>query len=421
MDNTNLKSIRKTTFVPVIVPVIIFKSLFSKVKIHESKNKDGKPCVDPGCNWWVYYYYRSPYDNKMHKFIEKRGINRISSVTERRKAANQLKRALTRLLQDGFNPFDKKKKTSLEITIEKIKVLDALDEALKRKKREWGEKTQSTNVSLFNVFRSWVIDNNLHDKYITEINKRHIAVFLNSLNVGNISRNNYRRVISTLFKYLVTTDVIPYNFVGDIPKLKEKPTKNKRFTATQIGSIKEYLLKNDPYLHKYLQFITYAFLRPIEVNRITCNDIDLTNNIIFIRTKTDNRATVRIINKLKPIIETLELDKYQDHDVVFTNKKIPYKWETIKEKSKYDWFSRRFLKMKKQLNLSNEYGMYSFRHSFAYDLFKKYLADGLTDLEAKHKLMTITRHRSLSGLSNYLRDIGAFVPNDYSDDYTIDF
>jgi integrase len=381
--------------------------------------KDDKPCIDKGCNWYVYFYYRNEKTGLLQRFIEKKGINRIYNVELRLKAANNLAKAFKNLLQQGYNPFAQPEQP-LELK-EKMTVVDALNDAYTNKLKDWGQSSTLNNKFLFEVFIKWLKRNHLDKIDISELKKRHIVLFLNDLKVGNTSRNNYRRLLSGLFGKLMIDDWIDYNFIQDIPKVKENPIKNKPFTSKQLLTIKEYLLEHDPYLYKYILFITYAFMRPIEVNRLRICDIDLQNKIIYLQTKTEKRATIRIIEKLVQVIQEFELEKYNPNDTLFTYKMFPFDWVVDREKAKYDWFATRFKKLKTKLKLPGEYGLYSFRHSFSLDLYNKYLKDGLTDLEAKHKLMTITRHKSISGLNNYLRDIGAFVPDDYSGDYTVDF
>jgi hypothetical protein len=61
------------------------------------------------------------------------------------------------------------------------------------------------------------------------------------------------------------------------------------------------------------------------------------------------------------------------------------------------------------------------RHSFAVDLYNSFINSGATTVEAEMKMLPITRHKSLSGLRNYLRDVGALLPKDYGHNFTIDF
>ena len=65
------------------------------------------------------------------------------------------------------------------------------------------------------------------------------------------------------------------NFVKSISILKSTPERNKTYSVKQESDILTYLEKNDPILLLYIQFITYNFLRPIEVNRLKIDDLDL--------------------------------------------------------------------------------------------------------------------------------------------------
>ena len=68
-----------------------------------------------------------------------------------------------------------------------------------------------------------------------------------------------------------------------------------------------------------------------------------------------------------------------------------------------------------------EYGIYSFRHTAALDLFHAFVKKGNTEREAILKLMPIIGHARESALRNYLHDIGGMLPKDYGEDYTLIF
>jgi len=418
----------KNKTVSSFVSLYTFKKLYSKVKIFKGqKIVDGKkvPCVDIGCNWYVYYSYRNPYTKKLQRIIVKGGVNRIKTVTERTIVIKELQKAVTRWLQDGYNPFTKNPNINNDVDISKFTIKEALQLSYNEKCKVWSESTTTHNKSSFDIFINWLDDKNLSDKNINELSKRHISLFLNNLTskkiITNVTRNNYRRLVVSLIQQLVNDDIIKHNFTNSIPKLKENPKKNKPFSKQQLIDIKKYLIANDPYLFKYIQFVMYAFLRPIEVTRIKVKDINLIRSVIEVKTKTERNSTVLIIDKLKTVIDDLDIDYNNAEYHIFTNEFKPGIWNTHREKSKTDFFIRRFKKLKNKLNLNEDYGIYSFRHTFALDLYNSFVKQGLTQLEAKHKLMTITRHKSLSGLENYLRDIGAVLPKDYSSDYTVDF
>jgi hypothetical protein len=124
--------------------------------------------------------------------------------------------------------------------------------------------------------------------------------------------------------------------------------------------------------------------------------------------------------QLKETILKMELENVNlDYDL-FTMNFTPGIW-SASDTVKRTWFGRRFLKVKTKLNLNENYGIYSFRHSAAINLFITYQKQGLIDLEAKHKMLPIIMHKSIDSLNMYLRDIGASLPKDYSDDYTLEF
>ncbi|WP_372795205.1 tyrosine-type recombinase/integrase [Lutibacter sp.] len=409
--------------ISLTVSLFKFKMIYSKVKMFKGKGIKTNE-VDIDKDWYVYYSYRNPYTDKMERFIVKAGINTITSVTKRNIAIKYLQQGVTCWLQDGYNPFTENTKLE-DINKTTYTIAEALQLAFTEKCKVWAETTKHSHRSLFNVFIGWINENNLTKKNIEDLTKRHISLFLNNLTTKNeitsITRNNYRRLVVSLIQQLVNDDILKQNFTNSIPKHKEVPKKNKPFTKLQLIDIKKYLLANDPYLFKYIQFVMYAFLRPIEVTRIKVENIDLIRGIIEVKTKTEDSSTVLIIDKLRSVIETLDIDYKKNNYHIFTNEFKPALWNTSREKSKTDFFIRRFKKLKNKLNLNNDYGIYSFRHTFALDLYNSFLKQGLTQLESKHKLMTITRHKSMSGLENYLRDIGAELPKDYSSDFTIDF
>ncbi len=404
-----------------------FRTLYTPAKLVIPK-KDGKPTLDG--IWYVYYRYRNPSTGALDKFELKQGINRLRSISERKKAGNNLKNTINQLLQEGFNPFEKHEEVEREKNIRKLDVLDAFNLAYFEKEKGWSESSNNVNKMMFRKFSDWIKKKKLNIN-IRLLEKKHISLFLNELtdkkgsNLNATSRNNYKRLLSSLVTQLVVDDILKYNFIKDIPLLKSKAEKNVPFTKQQLIGVKKWCLENDPYLYEFIKFIMYGFLRPIEVSRIKLIDIDLQNNTIKVRTKTEVQATILIIKPLKDYIKSLNIEQYSLDCSLFSKQGKPAIWETSNEKSKADFFTRKFQKLKKdigeKIKLTKNHTIYSVRHSAVLDLYNSFKKQGLTDLQAKHKLMTITRHKSLSGLENYLRDIGASLPENYADDYTIDF
>jgi len=99
---------------------------------------------------------------------------------------------------------------------------------------------------------------------------------------------------------------------------------------------------------------------------------------------------------------------------LFTPDKIGGEWNT-NETNKRNYFSKRFKKVvKDHFDLGEDYGLYSFRHTYITKLYRK-MVEKSTPFAAKSKLMLITGHTSMVALQKYLRDIDAELPEDYSE------
>ena len=70
-----------------------------------------------------------------------------------------------------------------------------------------------------------------------------------------------------------------------IPTLKAVPERNKTYTKETQEAIFEFLETEDPILLLYIKFISYNFLRPIEVCRLKVGDINLEDKIITFKAK----------------------------------------------------------------------------------------------------------------------------------------
>ncbi len=384
---------------------------YTQVKIFIPK-KNGRPCIDKTCRWYVYFYLKNNDGTyKIFKFYH--GINRYTSVSDRLKVAETIKKAIEKYLADGGNPMD--------LIDEDMSVGKALEYAYENKKSEWSNTTIRTGQYYYGQFIEWLKKHNLYNIPIKDLKRRHIAIYINELAKKNTNTtiNNKIRFLATLFGKLAEDDIIDYNIMRDFKRRKEKPVKNEAYTEEEFQKIKQYLLKNDPHLWDFIRFMGYTFLRPIEIVRLRVGDIDIKENIIRANTKT-GEMNILIIDKLRELLLTWDIEKYPDNYFLFSKHGRPDPWQERKnDLSRYYFFKKRFAKMKASLSLPRNKALYSFRHTFARMLFFKFINEGMTDMEAKLKLMTITRHKSLSSLNKYLRSIGAILPDDYSDDLII--
>ncbi|PTX60673.1 site-specific recombinase XerD [Kordia periserrulae] len=422
---------------------------FSEPKIYTGKGDLSK-------RWYVYFSYRNPATGKLERQPPIYGeANKLKNKTDRLSYLSTIRKVLHRMLKEGYSPFEDARETDKRLAEESkaastkkqsnkrvqsqhqsYTVKQAMEFALAQKQPSWSKRTASTFTGHYNKFMQWLEGNKLSSLDISELKKRDVSLFLNTLKksqtkkeklanapievVSPKTKNNYKATLSILFSQLEDDEIIPYNFVEKIKNVKTKPKKNKPFSKEQIIAIREYLDKNDPYLRVFMQFMSYAFLRNIEVCRLQVKDIDLKAKRLYVRSKTSPLAVVPIIGELENIIRRMNLERYAPTDYLITRKNEPFAWD-IDENTKTKHFAARFRKVKKALGLGADYTLYSTRHTAATNLYNHLLSEGNSEEEALMKLMQITRHKSKAGLKNYLREIGATLPKDYGDMYTIEF
>ncbi|PKH49536.1 hypothetical protein CXF68_02000 [Tenacibaculum sp. Bg11-29] len=398
----------------------ILKKLYSEPKIYRPKEEiDGKRVITLNKFWHVYYYYRNPFTGLMEKFTERKGINRLKTLASREEAAKNLQKALKRYLQDGYSPFKERGK-EVDVNTEAYTTTEALNIAFNHRENSWKESSTDVNTVYLNSFIKWLEEKKLDKKPIEYLTKKHISFYLGDLTkrMGNTSRNNHKRLLSGLFTELEEKEIIKYNFISKIAALKSKAKKNKPFNHQQLDNILKYTEEHDPYLYRYIKVMWYSFLRPIEIIRLKVENIDLVDNTIEIESKTEDRVYIRLVKPLHFYFSSLELNTFDSDMLIFTKeKKITY-WETKKEKSREDWFGRRFKKIKDHFNLSEDYGIYSFRHTSALSLYYQFIKkEKLSEYQAVLKIQEIMRHVDESTTRKYLREIGGQLPEDWSGNY----
>ena len=415
---------------PIFIEISMAKKRYSEPKLYIPK-VDGKTTLDKDKPWQVYFYWRSDLNGPLDKkFTYRKGINRFSKIKERKAVGIALRNAYSLALSRGWIPGTKgiPQENSLTKTFTTV---SAIDHAMQLKKRTKKQSTIDGYRFFADSFKQWLTDNNLAGMPINKFNADHFQKFRMYLRddykkkdgkpLSGKSINNYLRSISSLFSTLKKELIIKENVFKGHEKVEEVPVNNKAFTVSEIEDIKKLLIKKDPYLATFIAFIIYPLLRPREICRLKVGDIDLDNNVFSVETKTDALSFRRIIKKMKPLIDAMELEKHPKDYFLFSDLDKPKPWEDVKMKSRVDHFGRRFRKIKKEMGFGREYGLYSFRHSAIMDLYNSLLKQGLTEQEIYFKLMPITQHKSISGLKNYLRNHKRAIPKDHSDIFTIDF
>ncbi len=359
-----------------------------------------------GKRWYVRWSYRHPETGKMER--QKNiygGVNNFKTYRERMEILKTHLENLNIMLKKGFDPYNPEGKE----TNENLGAFEAIDKAMEIKKMHMTPSSFTRFTSDINKFKDYLKRNGFERRFITSVTKKTVTDYLNEVlqDVSSRSRNNYRTNIGTIWQTLEDEGMIERNFVAKIPLLKSKPKRNRTYTTDQVDELFAFMDKNCPNLLLFVKFVSYNFLRPIEVCRLNEHSFDWTGSTLTVKTKGEEM-------KIKTIPSVLmnEIPKTNISGYLFTKDGFWGKWD-ISEDAKRGHFSREFAKVKKHFGLGEDYGIYSFRHFFITKLYRE-LRKEFSPFETKSKLMLITGHATISALEKYLRSIDAEISEDYS-------
>lgn len=437
-QTTQILSLKKNYSTPRIytggVDITLWNQL-SKEEQNKALSKD----------WYIYYKFIDEKTDKLKRMPNiKGGANRLKTKKERIEYLITLRDSLEYLLEKGFNPYkdndlsllddgiiEDKKESQKALVVKPLKpetvqkhiptVVDsAIEEpimtigeafsfALKIKKSVLNETSYGNFEGRINRFKNWLDQ----ETPITSVDRKKVNEYLNEIleKSSPRNRNNTRIDLSSLFEVLHENEIISENFIKKISVLKSNPERNKTYTPEMQVDIYLHLEKNDPILALFVKFVSYNFLRPVEVCRLKVGDIDIKDRKLYLRAK-NKPVKIKIIPEIliKGLPDLSQLDK---ETFLFTPNKIGDFWDAT-ENNRRDNFSKRFKEVVKDpFNLGIDYGMYSFRHTFITKLYRE-LRKTFSPFEAKSKLMLITGHSTMKSLEQYLRDIDAELPEDYS-------
>ncbi|GGZ92174.1 tyrosine-type recombinase/integrase [Algibacter mikhailovii] len=420
----------------VLEHALKIKRQYSAPKIYTAKGDLRK-------RWYVYFSYRHPESGKLERLPNIYGdVNTYKTKEERLYVLSKYQKKLSELLEEGFNPYqdnaerlaNRQSKAKVENTKPSVtpkqkedsksedtqesndntkkSIREAFEFGISIKAQLLSKTTMRAYENRIHAFLDW-IDKSTNLKTIDQLDEKEVSKFLNAIlqRTSARTRNNYRVDLSSLFQVLVDNYIIVQNCIKKIPVLKTIPQRNKTYSTEEQGDIFKYLEENDAVLLLYIKFISYNFLRPIEVCRLRVRDIDLKNKTLCFKAKSGVVKT-----KIIPDLLLKELEQIKDIDktkFLFTPEGVGGDW-SIEEGNKRDYFTKRFKRVvKDHFKLGIDYGLYSFRHTFITKLYRA-LVKTSSPFEAKSKLMLITGHATMAALEKYLRDIDAELPEDYS-------
>lgn len=359
--------------------------------------------------WYIGWSYRNSITGKLERQSNIKAGNLYKTKEERMRVLRKLKSHLTLILENGYNPNDDT--SPLNLNTGNYTVEEAFNKALSIKKHTLSANSYKNFELRIRKFEKWLF------KYvdisdINNVNRKVVVEYLNDVlsKTSPRTRNNTRLDLSSLFTELANNDIIQDNFISKINVLKSTPKRNKSYTKEQEKEIFDFMDKTNPVLSIFVKFVSYSFLRPVEVCRLRVKDISIEDKRMFLQAK-NKLVKTKIIPDIL-IKELPDLSRMNPDNFLFSRHGFGQEWDAS-ENNRRDYFTKEFAKVKKHFNLGTEYGIYSFRHTFTSKLYSE-LVKTMTPFEAKSNLMLITGHSTMTALEMYLRDIDAELPDDFS-------
>ncbi len=358
--------------------------------------------------WYVEFYYRIPdglqkrYDDQEWlRYRKYEDINRIKDPAEKEKYGRLLKAAIKFALEnEGYNPlaaeaklFVKKEGIALtaKVGIEHFKdniSQKSLDtETNSRYSRtadlilEYLEKVGKLNIPFEEV----------DETLITEC----LQFYRKSVPWSNRTYNNNLGYFSIIFNFLKKKKKISHNPCDDIEKLRYTTVKHRYYDDKLLPKVTAALKETCPVLYLIAQFVYYAGVRSSkEILNLQVGDILMDRERIRFRITKGKREDYIVLDpKLKEIIRDSGIMNYPEDHYIFDATGIPQP-----KKSSGAFIPKRFRKVRKKVGLTEDYTLYSFKHTRAVNL----LTDGAEPID----IMQLFRHHDLTTTSKYIRDLG---------------
>jgi integrase len=234
------------------------------------------------------------------------------------------------------------------------------------------------------------------NKPVLNFNIAHAQSFLQwrqkKFKLSNTSINNVHSLIRTFFNFCVKRGYIEKNPFTQIGIQKKEAKFRQPIPEPDLYKIMEYLETTNPQFLLLIRLIFYCGLRPTEISRLQVYNIQLARSIIFInahQAKDHDDAPITIPHFL---VEPLAIHiagkerNYYLFDKNLSCGKLPSNGRA---------YAKKWAELRKDLNLPNEYQLYSMKDTGAY-----FISENITSpIELRDQL----RHSDLETTNRYIR------------------
>jgi site-specific recombinase XerD len=129
-------------------------------------------------------------------------------------------------------------------------------------------------------------------RVVAEISARDIDDWLRGLAVGGVTRNSFRRRLSTLFSYAKKRGYLEVNPIGDVERAKEHAPLVGILSTDETRRLLEYA---QPDMVPFWAIAAFAGLRTVEIQRLNWEEVDLQAGFIEVKAAKSKTGTRRLV------------------------------------------------------------------------------------------------------------------------------
>jgi integrase len=350
--------------------------------------------------WYVEYYV---WDETAEKLRRKRYMLTDGTAKKRYKHGQQAATEINTTLEAGAVVNQKKRKSTTEIQAES-KLTEAIAYFLAFSLRTTKKRTYQSYFSDLNHLLNFQKKYKLEETKLGQFTNQQANQFLDDIIVlkklSTRRRNNLKGTMSTLFNFYRKRKAILENPFSEIQKLPSVAGKHVAYTPEKLAKFKAVIIREEPQLWLFINFIYFAFIRPgEELRRLRIRDIrQNTINIAGENAKNNTTQHIQIPESLQVIIEENNLRSYPEDHYVFSHNQPG---EKLVGKN---YFYNKHKVLLKKMGFDQKHDLYSWKHTGAIALFQ-----ATQNIELIRRQC---RHSDIATTQKYLRDLGCFIDYD---------
>ena len=336
---------------------------------------------DPRKQWFIYYSFKNPANNKMTRFRIYDGFTECYTKKAKYEHSEKMIKKYSEMLSSGWNPFADEIKVIYEDTLQysaATRVFKSLRSGNKNfnyysnlflpEVKGMADKTYRNYISKYRVFEAWLTKKGIEGNDIKSIDQEVMKDFflylINDMKLARITVSKYRHMIERLFVWAVENKYIKVSPVHHLPETTRQNDQAPRpINEADIEKLVNEIKEKDRQLWLSAQLEYYCFLRPgIEIRFARVGWFDFSRGVInvpkeFIKTR--ENKTVIIPNQFREyLMNDWKLQLYPPDYFVIGKNGIPG-LENLGSNN----LRNRFNIIRDRLNLPKEYKLYSFKHT----------------------------------------------------------